>query len=335
MTNITLNSQFKALVAREADKKHVLTIEDTDSAVLADGDVLVRVAWSGINYKDALAVTGKGKILRSSPIVPGIDYAGEVAASDSPNFAVGDNVLLTGFGVGEKHSGGFAQYARAQAGWLSSLPAGIDARKAMTCGTAGLTAALCVIALRDSGHVPAGGQIAVSGASGGVGSFAVRLLARLGYTVTAVSRLAAADYLYEMGATNVITREEMSADAKPLEKSRWDGAVDTVGGKVLARLLAETNYGGVVAACGLAGGMSLNTTVAPFILRGVRLDGVDSVMIPQQLRAKAWQLLADTLTANDYTRVQNCVVGLDGVIAGGEMVLAGELSGRILVSLWD
>ena len=333
-TNINPSEAFRALVAREADKNYSFAVEKIDGSILADGDVLVRVEWSDVNYKDALALTNKGKILRSSPMIPGADFAGEVVATANDAFHTGDKVLLTGWGVGEKHSGGFAQYARAPAKMLTPLAAGLSTRQAMTCGTAGLTAALCVLAIKDSGHVPAGGQIAVSGASGGVGSFAVRLLAKLGYAVSAISRPAAADYLKEIGAADVIAREEMSADSRPLEKSRWDGAVDTVGDKILTRLLAETNYGGVVAACGLAGGFQLNTTVMPFILRGIRLDGIDSVMIPQTLRAKAWQLLANTLTAADYELIASAVIGLDGLLEAGQQVIRGDFNGRLIVDPW-
>ena len=323
---------FRALIARaDDDGKVAAAVENVDSALLAAGDALVRVRWSCINYKDALAVTGKGKILRASPMIPGIDYAGEML-NDAGEFHTGDTVVLTGRGVGEKHSGGFSQLAQISADWLSALPPNINPQQAMICGTAGVTAALCVLALHQSGHVKSGGNIAVSGASGGVGSFAVRLLSKLGYQPTAISRPAAADYLTQMGATQIISREEMNAAARPLEKSRWDGAIDTVGGTILARLLAETNYGGVVAACGLAADIKLNTTVMPFILRGVRLDGIDSVMIPNALRAKAWQLLADTLDDADYAAVANETVGLDGIVAAGNKVLGGDFNGRILVS---
>lgn len=325
---MTIPNQFAALVARDG----AVAVEQADSSLLAEGDVTIKIAYSGINYKDALAVTGKGKILRASPMVPGIDYAGEVVETTADNFAVGDKVLLTGWGVGEKYSGGFAEYARARAGWLLPLPTAMDEKQAMACGTAGLTAALCVVALLDSGHVAAGGEVAVSGASGGVGSVAVMLLSRLGYQVTAVSREEAADYLRELGAKEVLSREEMAADARPLEKARWDGAVDCVGGKVLARLLAETKYGGVVAACGLAGGHDLPTTVMPFILRGVRLDGVDSVMIPAALRRRAWALLAEHMRPDDYQRLVADTVPLEKVSAACARLLTGSVNGRILVA---
>ena len=323
-------SPFPALVGRDGA---VALEKDADESVLfaGEGAVTVKVAYSCINYKDALAVTGKGKILRGSPVVPGIDYAGE-ALNDGGDIKAGDKVVLTGQGVGEKHSGGFAAYARAKPEWLLPLPAGMDERQAMICGTAGVTAALCVLALKDSGHIKDGGDVAVSGASGGVGSFAVALLARAGYQVSAISRPEAADYLGALGAKTVIPREEMSADARPLEAARWHGAVDCVGGAVLARLLAETHYGGVVAACGLAGAHTLNTTVMPFILRGVRLDGVDSVMIPVSLRRRAWALLAETLRAEDYDHIHGGTLPLAEVPAACAEVLGGGNNGRLLVS---
>ena len=325
---MTIPQNFSALVSRDGN----VGVEQADSSLLAAGEVSVKVGYSCINYKDALAVTGKGKILRASPLIPGIDYAGVVVESDSEKFAVGDNVALTGWGVGEKHSGGFAEYARARADWLVRLPSTMNDKQAMCCGTAGLTAALCVTALTDSGHLPAGGDVVVSGASGGVGSIAVILLSRLGYKVSAVSREAATDYLKTLGASNILSREEMAADARPLEAARWDGAVDCVGGGVLARLLAETKYGGVVAACGLAGGHQLTTTVMPFILRGVRLDGIDSVMIPLSLRQRAWNLLAQHMTADDYRHIgAAATLALADVAAACERLLTGEVNGRFLV----
>lgn len=335
MTDMLLpDGSFCALVAREGEGGVVFAVEDdADAAVLAGGDVLVRVALSGINYKDALALCGnKNKILRAFPIVPGVDYAGVVDKSASDLFRAGDKVIMHGRAMGEQYSGGFAQYARTKAEDLVPMPAGIDARVAMLAGTAGATAALCVIALRESGYVPDGGSVVVSGASGGVGSFAVMLLAKLGYEVVAVSRPAAADYLHGLGAKDIVARADMAADARPLEKAKWHGGIDTVGGKVLARMLAETRYGGVVAACGLAGGFDLPTTVMPFILRGVRLEGVDSVMIPQARRLQAWQLLADTLDGADYEKVFAAECKLVDAAAAAAKVLAGEVSGRFLVN---
>ncbi|MGI9338385.1 MAG: acryloyl-CoA reductase, partial [Gammaproteobacteria bacterium] len=274
----------------------------------------------------------KNKILRAFPIIPGVDYAGVVEKSASDQYRPGDNVIMHGRAMGEQYSGGFSQYARTAAKDLVPMPGKLTARMSMLAGTAGATAALCVIALRESGYVPDGGAVVVSGASGGVGSFAVMLLAKLGYEVVAVSRPAAADYLRGLGAADVIGRETMSADCRPLEKAKWHGGIDTVGGKVLARMLAETRYGGVVAACGLAGGFDLPTTVMPFILRGVRLDGVDSVMIPQDRRVQAWQLLADTLAADDYEKVFADECALADAPAAARKILDGEVSGRFLVN---
>lgn len=322
-----IDGKFKALVARDG----VVTVEDADASVLFDDDdaVTVRVAYSCINYKDALAVTGKGKILRASPMVPGIDYAGAVTA-DGGGFKKGDKVVLTGWGVGEKASGGFAEVARAKAKWLLPLPPQMTEKQAMICGTAGLTAALCAQTLKDAG-VAAGGEVAVSGASGGVGSFAVRLLAKMGYRVTAISRAAAAEYLKTLGAAEVVPREEMAAAARPLEKSRWHGAVDCTGGAILARLLAEMQSGGAVAACGLAGGVELQTTVMPFILRGARLLGVDSVYAAAAAREAAWGLLAQHMQAEDYAHIHAATVPLAQVAARCEEVLGGNVSGRFLV----
>ena len=332
MNTISIES-FNALVATSDDngKVSVSVNNNANADLLAKGDAIVRVEWSGINYKDALAVTSKGKILRASPIIPGVDYAGTLV-NDTENLKSGAQVVMTGRAVGEKYSGGFAQFARIDSSWLTPLPNNLNARQAMTCGTAGVTAALCVLALKDSGHIKDSATIAVSGASGGVGSFSVRLLAKLGYKVCAISRPAAADYLKKIGASDLISREEMSIAPRALEKSRWDGAIDTVGGNILARLLAEVNYGGVIAACGLAADAKLNTTVMPFILRGARLDGVDSVMIPDTLRARAWQLLADTLSADDYQMIESEVVDLSGIANACEKVLQGDFNGRILVS---
>ncbi len=328
MSNIPGN--FNALVGRDG----VVSLEQADASVLYDGDVTVKVAYSCINYKDALAITGTGgKILRTSPIVPGIDYAGTVVTSKSDSFSEGDQVLLTGYGVGESHSGGFAEFARAKAEWLLPIPSQIDAKQAMTCGTAGLTAALCVQTLLSSNTLKSGDAVVVSGASGGVGSFAVLLLSRLGYRVTAVSREEARDYLQSLGATDLISRADMSEKSRPLEKSRWAGAVDTVGDSVLSRILSEMNYNSVVAACGLAGGFKLETTVMPFILRNVCLAGVDSVMASVEKRQQAWKLLAENLKAEDYKRVGSNAIGLANVAEACEEVISGSNNGRFLVQL--
>ena len=327
---MTIPEQFPALVVRDG----LCTVEKNAGAdVLYDDDaaVSVKVHYSGINYKDALALTNKGKILRASPMIPGIDYAGE-ALTDGGDIAAGQQVILTGYEVGEKYSGGYAAYARAKPEWLLPLPDGMSAEQAMICGTAGLTAALCVLALTDSGHVKAGGDVIVSGASGGVGSFAVCLLARLGYRVTAVSRPDAESYLRTLGMDELISREMMQEKARPLEKARWHGAVDCVGGALLARILAETRYGGVVAACGLAASHALETTVMPFILRGVRLDGIDSVMIPAPLRHRAWQLLTERLQTEDFAHIHSETITLTDAVEKSEAILSGNRTGRILVT---
>ena len=324
--------------------------EQASADLLADGDTLVRVAFSSINYKDALAVCGK-KIIRKFPLIPGIDFAGEVEAS-SGDFSSGDLVALTGWGVGERESGGFSQYARAPAARLTRLPDGMSPRRAMLCGTAGLTAAMCVNALfpesaPDMGagakdhprggvaprrrQLQKGDEVIVSGASGGVGSFAVWMLSRMGFAVTAVSRPEAGEYVRALGAEDVVSREAMSAASRPLEKGRWRGAVDAVGGAVLSRILAECDYGAIVSACGLAGGPQLETTVMPFILRGVRLEGVDSVMAPPAVRRAAWDLLAEHLTDEFCAKVESETVGLEGIPEAGRAILKGNLSGRILV----
>lgn len=327
---MTIPATFSALVARDGQP---IQVEQADSSVLyGEGDVTVKVEYSCINYKDALAVTGKGKILRTYPIVPGIDYAGEVIASDSADHPVGSKVVLTGRGVGEGFSGGFAQYARAKSEWLLPLPASLSTQNAMQAGTAGVTAALCVERLLQSQKLTEGAPVAVSGASGGVGSFAVLLLSRLGYKVTAVSRLEATDYLTGLGASEVISRDSMAEPARPLEKSLYAGAVDTVGGPILARLLAHMKYGCTVAACGLAGDYKLSTNVMPFIIRGVTLAGIDSVAAPRPACQAAWELIANTITPADYATITQKTIGLADIPAAGEEIIAGGSNGRILVT---
>ncbi len=286
---------MQALLLEQQDGKTLASVQTLDASRLPEGDVTVDVHWSSLNYKDALAITGKGKIIRNFPMIPGIDFAGIVRASEDPRFHAGQEVLLTGWGVGENHWGGLAQQARVKGDWLVAMPQGLDARKAMVIGTAGFTAMLCVMALEDAGIHPQDGEIVVTGASGGVGSTAVALLHKLGYQVVAVSgRESTHEYLKRLGASRILPRDEF-AESRPLEKQLWAGAIDTVGDKVLAKVLAQMNYGGCVAACGLAGGFALPTTVMPFILRNVRLQGVDSVMTPPERRAQAWQrLVADS-----------------------------------------
>ncbi|EOZ0202081.1 MDR family oxidoreductase, partial [Salmonella enterica subsp. enterica serovar Enteritidis] len=286
---------MQALILEQQDGKTLASVQHLEESQLPAGDVTVDVHWSSLNYKDALAITGKGKIIRHFPMIPGIDFAGTVHASEDPRFHAGQEVLLTGWGVGENHWGGLAERARVKGDWLVALPAGLSSRNAMIIGTAGFTAMLCVMALEDAGIRPQDGEVVVTGASGGVGSTAVALLHKLGYQVAAVSgRESTYGYLKSLGANRILSRDEF-AESRPLEKQLWAGAIDTVGDKVLAKVLAQMNYGGCVAACGLAGGFALPTTVMPFILRNVRLQGVDSVMTPPARRAEAWARLVKDL----------------------------------------
>lgn len=324
---------MQALVLEQSDGLTHAQIREIGAEQLPTGDVTVDINWSGINYKDALAITGKGKIIRNFPMVPGIDFAGTVRHSDSDRFRVGQPVILTGWGVGENHWGGLAQQARVKSDWLVPLPASLDARKAMILGTAGFTAMLCVMALEDGGITPESGDIIVTGASGGVGSTAVALLAELGYQVTAVSgRADNTDYLKKLGAKQVLDRSEFSGSPRPLEKQRWAGAVDTVGDNVLATLLAQMDYNATVAACGLAGGVALPTTVMPFILRNVRLQGVDSVMAPLARRQQAWERLATILPESFYQQVTQ-EIGLEDVPAVAAALLENKVTGRTLVKI--
>ncbi|MFP1763350.1 MDR family oxidoreductase [Lonsdalea quercina] len=324
---------MQALILEQHQGKTVPEVRTIDPTQLPEGNVTVDVSWSGINYKDALAITGQGKIVRQFPMIPGIDFAGTVHCSDDDAFAVGQSVILTGWGVGENHWGGLAQSARVKSDWLVALPEGLSARQAMTIGTAGFTAMLCVMALEEGGVTPADGEIIVTGASGGVGSTAIALLHALGYQVTALSgRAENADYLRQLGAGQVLDRQEFTAAPRPLEKQRWAGAIDTVGDNVLATLLAQMNYGATVAACGLAGGIALPTTVMPFILRNVRLQGVDSVMAPQPRRQQAWERLAELLPASFYDQVAK-EIPLADVPAAAADLIANRVTGRTLVKL--
>ncbi|RYC36942.1 MDR family oxidoreductase [Pectobacterium zantedeschiae] len=324
---------MQALVLEQSDGLTHAQIREIDAEQLPAGDVTVDISWSGINYKDALAITGKGKIIRNFPMVPGIDFVGTVRHSDSDRFTVGQPVILTGWGVGENHWGGLAQQARVKSDWLVPLPVSLDARKAMILGTAGFTAMLCVMALEDGGITPDSGDIIVTGASGGVGSTAVALLAELGYQVTAVSgRADNTDYLKKLGAKQVLDRSEFNGSPRPLEKQRWAGAIDTVGDNVLATLLAQMDYNATVAACGLAGGIALPTTVMPFILRNVRLQGVDSVMAPLARRQQAWERLAAILPESFYQQVTQ-EIGLENVPAVAAALLENKVTGRTLVKI--
>jgi len=293
----------------------------------------VKVDYSTINYKDGLAITGKAPVVRKFPLVAGIDFAGTVEASSHPSWKVGDKVVLNGWGVGETHSGGLAQRARVKGDWLVALPPGLSAREAMAIGTAGYTAMLCVMALQHHGLKPESGDILVTGANGGVGSVAIALLSKLGYRVLAsTGRPQEADALKTLGAADIIARDELSAPGKPLGKERWAGVVDSVGSHTLANACAGTKYGGAVAACGLAQGMDFPASVAPFILRGITLYGIDSVMAPQALRRQAWQRLGTDL---DLAKLEGMVreIPLSAAIDAGADILAGRVRGRLVVNV--
>lgn len=323
---------MQALLLEQQDGKTLASVQTLDASRLPEGDVTVDVHWSSLNYKDALAITGKGKIIRNFPMIPGIDFAGIVRASEDPRFHAGQEVLLTGWGVGENHWGGLAQQARVKGDWLVAMPQGLDARKAMVIGTAGFTAMLCVMALEDAGIHPQDGEIVVTGASGGVGSTAVALLHKLGYQIVAVSgRESTHEYLKRLGASRILPRDEF-AESRPLEKQLWAGAIDTVGDKVLAKVLAQMNYGGCVAACGLAGGFALPTTVMPFILRNVRLQGVDSVMTPPERRAQAWQRLVADLPESFYSQAAK-EISLADAPKFAEAIINNQVQGRTLVKI--
>ncbi|HAW3326655.1 TPA: oxidoreductase [Escherichia coli] len=323
---------MQALLLEQQDGKTLASVQTLDESRLPEGDVTVDVHWSSLNYKDALAITGKGKIIRNFPMIPGIDFAGTVRTSEDPRFHAGQEVLLTGWGVGENHWGGLAEQARVKGDWLVAMPQGLDARKAMIIGTAGFTAMLCVMALEDAGVRPQDGEIVVTGASGGVGSTAVALLHKLGYQVVAVSgRESTHEYLKSLGAIRILPRDEF-AESRPLEKQVWAGAIDTVGDKVLAKVLAQMNYGGCVAACGLAGGFTLPTTVMPFILRNVRLQGVDSVMTPPERRAQAWQRLVADLPESFYTQAAK-EISLAEAPKFAEAIINNQIQGRTLVKV--
>lgn len=323
---------FRALMARKTDAGQAIAIETITEAELPAGDVTVDVEYSSFNYKDGLALKGMSRILRALPMVPGIDFAGTVRASDNPAFAPGDKVVLTGWGVGENWSGGFAERAKVKGEWLVKLPEGLTPRQAMAIGTAGLTAMLCVDALERYG-ITEGGDVLVAGAAGGVGSVAVRLLSRLGYKVSALTgRPAEADFLKSLGATDIVDRATYAAAGKPLAGERWHGAVDTVGGTILANVLAATRYGGAVAACGLAAATDLPTTVFPFILRNVALLGVDSVNCPTPRRLAAWTRLGELLTEADFDLVTREVT-LEDLPQVADDIIAGGVRGRTVVRI--
>ena len=324
---------FKAVLIDKAEGKQQVTITSLDEASLPEGDVTVSVQCSTLNYKDALAITGKGPVVKQFPMVPGIDLAGVVEHSASPDFKPGDTVLLNGWGVGEKHWGGLAEKARLDSRWLIPQPSAFTPYQSMAIGTAGYTAMLAVMALEERGVRPDQGEILVTGASGGVGSYAITLLARLGYRVVAsTGRHEEAPYLVELGAENVIDRRELSEPGRPLTKERWAGAIDSVGSHTLANVLASTKYGGTVACCGLAQGMDLPTSVAPFILRGITLAGIDSVMRPLAHRVEAWRRLGELLSPLQLESITR-PIDLTQSISVAEDLLAGKIRGRVVVNV--
>ena len=324
---------FKAIVIDKADTGQTVRLTDFDEKDLMDGDVTVRVEWSTVNYKDGLAITGKAPVVRRFPMIAGVDFAGTVESSTHPKWKPGDQVILNGWGVGETHLGAYAEKARVKGDWLVRRPAGISTRDAMAIGTAGYTAMLAVMALERAGINPSRGPVIVTGAAGGVGSVAVALLAKLGYAVAAsTGRPEEAAYLKGLGASEIINRNELAGPARPLAKERWAGGIDAVGSTTLANVLSMTRYGGAVAACGLAGGMDLPTTVAPFILRGISLTGIDSVMCPLPHREAAWRRLEADL---DHKKVMAMAseINLDEVIAAGGRIVDGKVRGRIVVKI--
>jgi acrylyl-CoA reductase (NADPH) len=328
------DGRFRALVVRMAGDARRTALEELAPVDLPPGDVLVDVACSSLNYKDALAVTGKGKVLRRFPMVPGIDLAGTVLESTSPSLQPGQPVLVTGWGIGEEHFGGYSQRARIRSEWVVPLPAGFTPRQAMAVGTAGLTAMLCATALEEAGVRGGAQEVLVTGAAGGVGSLAVALLARMGFRVTAsTGRAEERPYLEKLGATRIVERSALATDSgRPLDRETWAGAIDTVGGRLLANVLKQVTYGGAVAACGLAGGSDLPTTVLPFILRGVSLLGIDSVRCPHDRRLRAWARIRELLPPALLDELTT-EIALSGLLPWAERMLAGQVRGRVVVDV--
>jgi acrylyl-CoA reductase (NADPH) len=324
---------FKAIVIEKAEGGTKAALTDFDEAGLMDGDVTVRVEYSTLNYKDALAITGKAPVVRRFPMIAGIDFAGTVDSSGDAAWKPGDKVILTGWGCGETHLGAYAEKARVKGDWLVPLPKTMSARDAMAIGTAGFTAMLAVMALERHGLAPANGPVAVTGAAGGVGSVAIAILAQRGFTIHAVTgRPQETDYLKALGATEIVDRKELAGPAKPLAKERWAGAIDAVGSNTLANLLSMIRYGGAVAACGLAGGIDLPASVAPFILRGVCLYGIDSVMCPIERRREAWKRLETGLERQKLATMTR-EIGLSDVFGVAPEILSGQVRGRIVVKV--
>ncbi|MCC0039526.1 MAG: oxidoreductase [Brucellaceae bacterium] len=329
-----MSDTFKALlISRDEDKKQSVDWAEMTDDQLMEGDVTVAVEATTVNYKDGLAITGAAPVVRKFPLIPGIDFAGTVISSENPDWNAGDKVVLNGWGVGETHHGAYAARARVKGDWLVPLPDGMSAREAMAVGTAGYTAMLCILALERHGIDPARGPVVVTGAAGGVGSVAVAVLSRLGYQVVAsTGREAEHGYLKDLGAAEIIDRAELSGPAKPLARERWAGGVDAVGSHTLANVLSMTSYGGAVAACGLAQGMDLPTSVAPFILRGVSLLGIDSVMAPKEIRMEAWRRIASDLDRDKLAAITT-VMPFDDVIKAAGDIIAGSVRGRLVIEM--
>jgi len=324
---------FKAIVVEKAESGTKAALTDFDEANLMDGDVTVAVDYSTVNYKDGLAITGKAPVVRRFPMIAGVDFAGTVESSTNPDWKPGDKVILNGWGTGETHLGAYAEKARVKGQWLVRLPVGMGPREAMAIGTAGYTAMLAVIALERHGLKPESGPLVVTGAAGGVGSVAVAILAKRGFQVTAsTGRPEEADYLKRLGATEIIERKELTGAVRPLAKERWAGGIDSVGSTTLANVLAMIRYRGAVAACGLAGGMDLPTSVAPFILRGVALLGIDSVYRPRADRDEAWKRLEFDLDRAKLVEMST-EIGLGDVIEAGRLIVEGRVRGRIVVKI--
>jgi len=325
---------FKAiLVSRDEEKKQSVDVKELTDADLMDGDVTVAVEATTVNYKDGLAITGSAPVVRRWPLVPGIDFAGTVLSSDNPDWKPGDKVVLNGWGVGETHFGAYAGRARVKGDWLVALPKGMTALDAMAVGTAGYTAMLSVIALERHGITPKSGPAIVTGAAGGVGSVAISLLSKLGYHVIAsTGRASEADFLKGLGASEIIDRSELSGPAKPLAKERWACGVDAVGSHTLANVLSMTSYRGAIAACGLAQGMDLPTSVAPFILRGVSLLGIDSVMAPKELRLEAWRRIGTDLDTAKLKALSK-TIGFDDIVGAARDIIEGKIRGRVVVDM--
>jgi len=326
-------STFKAIVIEKADSGQQAGLADFDEKNLMDGNVTVRVEWSTLNYKDGLAITGKAPVVRRFPMIPGIDFAGTVESSSHPAWRAGDKVILNGWGCGETHLGAYAEKARVKGDWLVRLPAGMSAREAMAIGTAGYTAMLAVMALEHEGVTPQRGPVVVTGAAGGVGSVAIAILSKCGFQVTAsTGRREETAYLQKLGANEIMDRAELTQPAKSLARERWAGGIDAVGSTTLANVLSMIRYGGAVAACGLAGGMDLPASVAPFILRGVSLLGIDSVMRPKEDRERAWERLVKDLDRGKLADMTK-EIGLGDVIDAAREIIAGRVRGRIVVKI--